>query len=71
MAHPQKNTKPAKSAVAEGVVRSSETNTSRQFFVCNFILSSNSDDTTEELLVECVNIYLLHSRQGPRFAAVQ
>ena len=50
---------------------SGETSTSQHYFVCNFMLPPNSENTTEASLVEDVNFLLLHIWQSPHFAAVQ
>ena len=53
-------TKPAKPALAEGGVHSSETSTSHHFFVGGLLLPPNSENTTEASLVKGVNFLFLH-----------
>ena len=64
-------TNPAKPALAEGGVHSSEFSTSQHFFVGNLLLPPNSKNTAETSLVESVNFLLIHSCHSPYFAAVQ
>ena len=50
-AHTQIMTKPAKPALAEDGIHSSEISTSQHLFIGNLLLPPNSENTTEALLV--------------------
>ena len=63
-------TKPAKPALAEGGIHSGKTSTFQHFVVGNLMMSPNSKNTTEALLVKGVDFLLLQTRQSPCFATV-